>query len=467
MSRAPNVRLRYVLPVVVLLAALCAPAAYAVDDFRNWNHPYGKKQKCYKLKNGTSTAATDRMSRYADFSVVDPDLSNGYLFPNNTTLTGDSTDLCTSNTGVVRLDLTEKLTVANQGTLYFHKGGQGYTPDSSPYGHIRNTDLANTAPTFPATSTEPAGPLSKSRLDTYGADPLINNRGAGRKCSDTPYSGGTTQFQVTSAMGPPAHWFYKPSEPDGAGYRKYANAGRTTNGDKSRDFQYLQWSWVGKYLWNNTTRTEFTTGTGYGAVRTILPPGTPVTRCDVAAITSRAYQQNDIVPVGRVTAIYVRVTVGGNELYGWLMHSWAPLRPGGNGTVDSDYGPTYCVLAPTSNLGCAQQPPPDRVGCCLGPDQTLNYDQYLISDNGAYRLVMQRDGNLVEYGPSGPVWASNTYSPGARAVMQLDGNLVIYAWNGGPIWSTNTWWGGRSTLVVQNDGNLVIYGPNGPTWARW
>ena len=32
----------------------------------------------------------------------------------------------------------------------------------------------------------------------------------------------------------------------------------------------------------------------------------------------------------------------------------------------------------------------------------------LTSSNGTYRLVMQNDGNLVLYGPNGPLWASNT-----------------------------------------------------------
>jgi len=463
----------------LVCAGLLAPSAQATEDFRPWNHPYGKKQTCVQLKNGINTAAADRMARYADFSLVDPDGQNGYLFPNNAQWgSSGSTDYCAPNTGQVRLDLTEKLSVATQGDIYFHKGGEGYVPDSSPYAHIRAVDLANQNPVFlDPSGREPPGPLTKVRLDTFGADPLSSDaKGAGRKCGATPYPG-TTQFQVTSALGPPSDWLYKPESTSGANYRKYANSGRATNGDKSRDYTYLQWSWVGKYLWNNTTRTEFPIGSGYGAVRSILPPGAAVTRCDVQAIVSRAYAPGSTSPVGRVTAIYVRVTRGGNEIYGWLMHSWEPLKAGGNGTVNADYGPSYCVLAPTSNLGCKQQPDPPPPppppppnpdhGCCLDPDETLHADDYIISDARNYKLIMQQDGNLVEYGPGGPVWSSGTWSPGARTTMQLDGNLVIYSSGGTPIWSTGTSWAGRSTLVVQNDGNLVIYGPNGVTWARW
>ncbi|HEX8084289.1 MAG TPA: hypothetical protein VF529_08360 [Solirubrobacteraceae bacterium] len=461
----------------LLCAAVVVSPAYATDDFRPWNHPYGKKQKCAKLKNGTSTTAENRVARYADFTVVDPDGNNGYLFPNYTNMTGDNTDICTPYSGEVRLDLTEALSVANQGTIYFHKGGQGYTPDNAPYAHIRSADLADPTQAFiDPTGKEPPGPIPKARLDQYGADPLTNLKGAGRKCTaDYP---GTNTYQVTAAMGPPADWFYSPAVASGAPYYKYANSGRFKNGDTSRDYSYLQWSWVGKYLWDNTTQTEFAAGSGYGAVRTILPPGTVVTRCDVQAIVSRAYKQNSTAPIGRVTGIYVRVTKGGNEMYGWMMHSWEPLTVGASGNVDASYPVRYCVLAPTSNLGCKQQPDPPPPppppppnpdhGCCLDPDETLTADHYIISDDRRYQLLMQQDGNLVEYGPSGPVWSSGTYSPGARVTMQLDGNVVIYSSGGTPIWSTNTSWCGRATLVAQNDSNLVLYrATGGVCWARY
>ena len=48
--------------------------------------------------------------------------------------------------------------------------------------------------------------------------------------------------------------------------------------------------------------------------------------------------------------------------------------------------------------------------------------------------------------------------------MQADGNLVIYG-PAGPVWATGTNGPDRS-LVVQSDGNLVIYGPSGPVWDR-
>ncbi|QDC36361.1 hypothetical protein [Sphingobium fuliginis] len=52
--------------------------------------------------------------------------------------------------------------------------------------------------------------------------------------------------------------------------------------------------------------------------------------------------------------------------------------------------------------------------------------------------AFQTDGNFVVYGPSGPLWASGTYAPGAEIALQNDGNLVIYAMNGSAVWASGT-----------------------------
>jgi cell wall-associated NlpC family hydrolase len=49
-----------------------------------------------------------------------------------------------------------------------------------------------------------------------------------------------------------------------------------------------------------------------------------------------------------------------------------------------------------------------------------------LSPTRNYEARMQGDGNFVVYGPSGPVWSSNTRGSNARLVMQSDGNLVMY-----------------------------------------
>ena len=72
-------------------------------------------------------------------------------------------------------------------------------------------------------------------------------------------------------------------------------------------------------------------------------------------------------------------------------------------------------------------------------------------------LVYQNDGNLVLYGPSGALWASNTVGqPPGFATMQDDGNVVVYRADGVPIWATDTSGMPGAELRVQDDGRLVL-----------
>ena len=111
----------------------------------------------------------------------------------------------------------------------------------------------------------------------------------------------------------------------------------------------------------------------------------------------------------------------------------------------------------------ASQPP-----SVLTAGQTLGAGGELVSPNGAYVLLMQTDGNLVEYGPSGPMWSSNTPGSGAsnRLVMQTDGNLVMYTASGGvPFATGEVGSGSNDYLAVQNDGNVVQYATGGAVFA--
>jgi hypothetical protein len=95
----------------------------------------------------------------------------------------------------------------------------------------------------------------------------------------------------------------------------------------------------------------------------------------------------------------------------------------------------------------------------------------LTSPNGAYRAVMQSDGNFVVYGPAGAIWATGTSGPNPRLSMQADGNLVLYSSTVFPsgadqaLWHTRTVdWSG-TLLIMQDDGNLVLYRIDGT--ALW
>jgi hypothetical protein len=95
----------------------------------------------------------------------------------------------------------------------------------------------------------------------------------------------------------------------------------------------------------------------------------------------------------------------------------------------------------------------------------------LRSPDGAFTFVMQTDGNLVLYGPTGQAtWASWTQGQAvAYCWMQDDGNLVIYGWSHNPIWASGTQGQPGAFLRMQNDGNAVILQTNGinALWSAW
>ena len=82
--------------------------------------------------------------------------------------------------------------------------------------------------------------------------------------------------------------------------------------------------------------------------------------------------------------------------------------------------------------------------------------QSIQSPDGKYTLVMQADGNLVEYAPGGqPIFATET-SGNNYAFMQADGNLVVYRNNRTPLWATDTDGNGHASLTLDDRGYLDI-----------
>ena len=117
----------------------------------------------------------------------------------------------------------------------------------------------------------------------------------------------------------------------------------------------------------------------------------------------------------------------------------------------------------------------DTAQCGILPSGgSMNRGDNIASCNGQYSLNMQWDGNLVVYGPSGPLWSSwfakqGVVAPagygvtqGQVAVMQTDGNFAVW---GSPDWSSETYGYSGAYLSMQDDGNLVIYRNGAPLWS--
>lgn len=108
-------------------------------------------------------------------------------------------------------------------------------------------------------------------------------------------------------------------------------------------------------------------------------------------------------------------------------------------------------------------------GSQLSKGQTLRANEYLASHNLTTALIMQKDGNLVLYGPKNGVqyvalWQSGTSGTNAdRVSMQTDGNLVIYK-GSKAMWQSRTPGTSNVYATLQNDGNFVLYSGSRAVW---
>ncbi|WP_213941736.1 hypothetical protein [Pseudomonas sp. dw_612] len=121
----------------------------------------------------------------------------------------------------------------------------------------------------------------------------------------------------------------------------------------------------------------------------------------------------------------------------------------------------------------------------LPPNQTMSPGQYLMSENGRFRLVLQADGNLVIKEGETAVWVADGNQPYSRTLPQkrmreplqfvISNNGFLYDPSRRRLWiadSTHSidkslWY--NTCLVIQNDGNLIIYDQRtgGLCWARF
>lgn len=99
-------------------------------------------------------------------------------------------------------------------------------------------------------------------------------------------------------------------------------------------------------------------------------------------------------------------------------------------------------------------------------EQTICTNEYLVSNNGKYKLLLNEGGNLalVDTVTNTETWTSGTNGTGATELrMQDDGNLVLYkGTKTDPVWATGTNGKGKNVrAVLENWGDLVLYNKDG------
>ncbi|MER7755794.1 hypothetical protein [Kitasatospora sp. NPDC097643] len=128
------------------------------------------------------------------------------------------------------------------------------------------------------------------------------------------------------------------------------------------------------------------------------------------------------------------------------------------------------AIAAASVVGLSGSASASNVTSALYRGQTLNVGDSVVGTTGTstwYQLIMQGDGNLVEYRWDGDptqgsqsrsvCWASNTYGSGANhATYQGDGNFVVYTPGGFAAWASNTQGRGGSTVDINSRGALYV-----------
>lgn len=102
----------------------------------------------------------------------------------------------------------------------------------------------------------------------------------------------------------------------------------------------------------------------------------------------------------------------------------------------------------------------------LRSGETMVPQQSIFSTDGRFQLVFQKEGNIVLYFGTTPLWGTPTATGESMVFgMQGDGNLVLYSPSLAPLWASGTSAYPGAFLRVQNDGNVVIYQGGVARWS--
>lgn len=133
-----------------------------------------------------------------------------------------------------------------------------------------------------------------------------------------------------------------------------------------------------------------------------------------------------------------------------------------------DHGYTFVDLLGRTGppQGCGSGPPANPGGVRIDSGGRLLSGEEAGTADGQYSLVMQRDGNLVLYTGSRPLWESGTDGhPGATGLMEKNGDFVVVSKSGRVLWNTKTSGHVGASLVLENDGNLSLEAGASILWS--
>ena len=103
----------------------------------------------------------------------------------------------------------------------------------------------------------------------------------------------------------------------------------------------------------------------------------------------------------------------------------------------------------------------------LNSGETLSKGEFLASANGSFKLIMQKDGNLVLYDMfKKAIWSSKTNKKGGvKLLVRDDGILTVYKKDKSHAWSSGKKKDakpkGMFKLTMQENGNLVLHDSEG------
>lgn len=103
-------------------------------------------------------------------------------------------------------------------------------------------------------------------------------------------------------------------------------------------------------------------------------------------------------------------------------------------------------------------------GNMLSVGEKLNQNEYLLSKNRCFVLVMQADNNLVLYTSEKAIWDTKTWGTQGKGYVELDADGLVALKETNKSWNTKR--AGATTLILQDNGDLVTYDKDGkPLWG--